>query len=398
MNLDMSKFYNLEGQSVVVEAALDDLRPVEEGWGYAVAKVLGTLAAADVAAFIGAIFSFGILAIPGAIIGGLKGWKFINLKASEQLVSLLNKDDIKKYIIEECDKKFKELKKKNKNLTLDVDDAMKNSEKLKEVAQDNRGPVDKFFTNFGKCTTKIGNYTIMATGDSDSFDGLHVVFFDTEADKLIRESIPVPTAKTVGESMEIAEEGWVDAFGQLASMFVGGVGVGLGAAKAADQVDSTGISSVILGHLGIIAGAVGGFKLYKILSSRYFKKVIENANFKKYLEEKAEEVFKAAKKEDKTVVSKFAYIEDELKKAQDNCDDRKMKDEFIDFNKYMHDAKIDVGNFSIVAIGDSNSIKRLALVLWSEKYNKIIFRDIPVPSKQEIKEICGKKAEEAPAE
>ena len=364
----MSKFYNLEGQSVVVEAALDDLRPVEEGWGYAVAKVLGTLAAADVAAFIGAIFSFGILAIPGAIIGGLKGWKFINLKASEQLVSLLNKDDIKKYIIEECDKKFKELKKKNKNLTLDVDAAMKNSEKLKEVSQDNRGPVDKFFTNFGKCTTKIGNYTIMATGDSDSFDGLHVVFFDTEADKLIRESIPVPTAKTVGESMEVAEEGWGTAILKAVGVYGSGVAcIALGTMLGA-------------GVPGLIAGMFAGFKAMKAIdmaANKDLKKLLERADIKSFIEKEADKAFKEAKKENKNLVLE---VEEALKNVQHM--DEAEEDARSWITKYFTKLArcfLTVGKYTVIATGDLDSVDTLYLLMFDKEANKVVKKQLPLP-------------------
>jgi len=195
------------------------------------------------------------------------------------------------------------------------------------------------------------------------------------------------------------EEGWGDYMLQMAAAIVGGVPAGL---KVAEKLEKFGLKkwgtiNNLISGLTTIGGAAAGVYLFKLASSRYFKGVINNANFKKYLEEKAQEVFKAAKKEDKSIVSNFADIEKEIQSAKDNCEDRQMGDEYLSFGKYLHEAKIDVGNFSIIAIGDSTSIKRLAVVLWSEENKKLIFKDLSIPSKEEIKEICGKTPDETTA-
>ena len=200
------------------------------------------------------------------------------------------------------------------------------------------------------------------------------------------------------DDLRPVEEGWGDYMLQMAAAIIGGIPAGL---KVSDKLEKIGLKkwgtiNNLISGLTTAGGALAGVFLFKLASSRYFKGVINNANFKKYLEEKANEVLKAAKKEDKTIVSKFDDIEKELKAAMDNCEDRQMGDEYLNFGKYLHEAKIDVGNFSIIAIGDSQSIKRLAVVLWSEEKQKLMFKDLPIPSKMEIKEICGQK-EEAPA-
>lgn len=190
----MSKFSKLDQQDVVVEAALAEMNPVEEGWGIALGALGASLLGANIGTVVGAIISFGILALPGAIFGAFKGYKFLKMKANQQLKSILHKEKMEKYIIEKCDEIFKKAQKENKNLTTDIEASMKKSEKIKELMDENRSPISKFFTYLADCSDTIGKYTIMATGDTDSFEFLWVLFYDTKDCKVVKHSIPVPSA------------------------------------------------------------------------------------------------------------------------------------------------------------------------------------------------------------
>jgi len=189
----MSKFSKLDGQDIVVESVLQEITPVEEGWKAAVGRIFGSWASFAVPA--GLLMMLTGSFIPGVIAGvfaGLAGTKAIAIAGSKELKALLKKPELQKYIKEKADIAFKELKKEHKQLTTDIDAALRKIENKKDMNADDRGPVSKFLTKFAKCTVKIANYTIMATGDGESFDGLFVIFYDEEAGKIIKHAIPVP--------------------------------------------------------------------------------------------------------------------------------------------------------------------------------------------------------------
>ena len=182
-----------ELKAMTAEAAKESMEVAEEGWKAALSKVFGSWCSFALPA--GILMLLTGSAIPGVIGGafaGIAGMKAINVAASKELSALLKKSELQNYIKEESAKAFKELRKEHKKLTADVSSALRKLENKKAMNADERGPVSKFLTKFAKCTVKIGEYTIVATGDGEEFDGLFVIFYDEEAEKIIKHALPVP--------------------------------------------------------------------------------------------------------------------------------------------------------------------------------------------------------------
>lgn len=390
----MSKFYNLEGQSVVVEAALDDLRPVEEGWGAALAKYLGlgavgvavtsivnkinvkvltdSAASGDFESVWKKMMAIGGVGVIASLFGQYKANKLINMEASKKLVELLNKDEIKKHIVAEAEKAFKEAKKEHKHLTVDVEKVIEDKANSKEASADDRGIIKRFLTYYAKCTTKVDKYTVFATGDFKSIDSLFVIFFDEEENKVVRKALPVPTVsneeKPAEESMEIAEEGWGTAILKAFGVYGSGMGcIALGAMFGATVP-------------GLIAGMFAGFKAMKAIdmaANKDLKKLLERADIKSFIEKEADKAFKEAKKENKNLVLE---VEEALKNVQHM--DEAEEDARSWITKYFTKLArcfLTVGKYTVIATGDLDSVDTLYLLMFDKAANKVVKKAIPLP-------------------
>lgn len=216
----MSKFSKLEGQDIVVESTLQDLRPVEEGWKLGVARILGALGIANVVTLpVGKALGLTdvetvantlgkeggaaslmkrLAAVDAAgFLAAFAGAKYIKLEASKELKKLFDNDKMKAYLKKECDAIFKELRKENSRITADIS-AYKNSKVFKKLANEDRSFIAKHLTQIAQCSIEVGGYTIVGTGDTDSFDQLFVVFFNPDDNKMIKKSIPVPSKEDLG--------------------------------------------------------------------------------------------------------------------------------------------------------------------------------------------------------
>ena len=213
----MSKFYNLEGQSAVVESTLKDMQPVKETWGVILGKIaagylgtkigvvggalagtvagaaimgLGAMATSFVTATIGGLV-IALSPFAGAIYGCLKGCDLVNLYVGSELKKALHQKAVTKYITEECDEIYNDIKKEYPKISLDVLNILKKKNQMYEL-RDDRGTIDKILSTVSKCSVTINKYTIIATGSSSSLESLYVLMYDEEGDKLIKRAIPVP--------------------------------------------------------------------------------------------------------------------------------------------------------------------------------------------------------------
>lgn len=198
----MSKFSKLEGQDVVVESALAEVSPVEEGWAFALKAmaarlggyIVGTMASSE---FIRRKLYLdederGYIARAFGNLSMIASDRLLKIAASKSLASVLMSEPMKKYIKEQCDAIYKETKKEVKNLSLKVKEALHLKADDKEMKKDERSIIKKYITDYISCQMTIEGYTIMATGDDKNVDSLYVVFYDPDYDKIIKKAIPAP--------------------------------------------------------------------------------------------------------------------------------------------------------------------------------------------------------------
>ena len=158
--------------------------PVEEGWGMALGLIAGLL-----------------LAPVGMVIPIVQ-----TELARSKCRKLLENPKLKKYIIGECDKIYKDAKRKWPKLTRDA------NPKWFE-GPENRSDDDKSFLghrSFGLKNRalhwfKIGGYTCVLIGDTAHIDGIQVLFRDMENEKLFNINVKSPTREDI-KKMGFREE------------------------------------------------------------------------------------------------------------------------------------------------------------------------------------------------
>jgi len=194
---------------------------------------------------------------------------------------------------------------------------------------------------------------------------------------------------------ETVQEGWGDALALLASGLLGGAAYGA-VGGLAGAIPGLFLGSPLVSMVGGIYGSVTGFgagaesgiRLIVAHKSKAFNKIIENQNFKKWLKQKCDEVYKQAKKEDKSLIINFSQMEKEIEKYQNEPNDSHegLRKERFDM---LFDAVFNIGEYSLLAVGDKHTVKRVLLLLYSADDVKLVTKEIPVPSKEEIEKICN---------
>ena len=159
-------------------------KPVEEGWGMALGLIAGILLAP---------IGMGIPIAQTEI-------------ARNKFRKLLENPKLKKYIIGECDKIYKDAKRKWPKITRDVKPGL-------FEGSENRSKDDKAFFGHRSISIrhrslsnfKIDSYTCVVIGDTEHIDGIQVLFRDLTNGKLFNINIPSPTREDI-KKMGFREE------------------------------------------------------------------------------------------------------------------------------------------------------------------------------------------------
>ena len=387
----MSKFYNLEGQSVVVEAALDDLRPVHEGWGEAIGNlvsmfvpaVAGTLAGKMAGEKIGGNGLIGgfLGGAGGYLLGflsGVTGLILFNAATAKKFVKIIEHPKVKEYLLQEADKIYKEVKKKDKSVVTKWDDKDKDLEKAAEKGELDVPGFMSSFKYMKDAEIEVGQYSILLMGDHEELKRIVLVLYSNNAYHLILKDIAVPSKEQVNEwlkeeapakeSMEIAEEGWGTAILKAVGVYGSGVAcIALGTILGA-------------GVPGLIAGMFAGFKAMKAIdmaANKDLKKLLERADIKSFIEKEADKTFKEAKKENKNLVLE---VEEALKNVQHM--DEAEEDARSWITKYFTKLArcfLTVGKYTVIATGDLDSVDTLYLLMFDKEANKVVKKQLPLP-------------------
>ena len=218
----MSKFSKLEGQDVVVESALAEVSPVEEGWGAALAQV-GTITGIFGSIVGGAFFGIKglLLGAAGTAVAAAANKKLQNISES-QVKKVLANPKMQKYITDECNKIYSKLAKYYKSSSGnsfifekkvsvntvevsgsdDITNINDNSEysksKVQRLKEYNKNERHYLFIE------QLGDYTIGLYADSDHVQGIDVFFLLTNKDKdneprVVHHNIPAPTNEELKE-------------------------------------------------------------------------------------------------------------------------------------------------------------------------------------------------------
>ncbi|MBP5698176.1 MAG: hypothetical protein J6W96_01445 [Alphaproteobacteria bacterium] len=394
----MSKFAQIEGHDIVVENTLMKLNYVEEGWGQFILTLaggFGALGAAAAAAGGLASIAFKYLPeVPATCVSLLIGlpamWfapdvahHIISTKTDKMFKKLLSTKEFTDYIKKECDAIFKEEKKKDRTLTKDhpnADDIYRN--RISEVKRaEKKIDMSNVMSYINEAQFEVDGYKLFAMGDAKSITEIKVLFFSTKDDKtgdLVVRSVPVPKKEDM-----VVSEGWIAAVGQFLSTIFPTAACAFAGLWLGDKAKNDTVGYVLSHVLGL-SGAVGGYMLFNRAATKKFDKMLAHPKIKEYLIGEAERIFKEAKKGDKSIVYEYEHMEDELEKQYKEGDfDIK---EFGESMKYFFNSEINVGKFKIIMLGDSSELKLIKLVLWSKEAHRIVLKDIPIPSKDQIKE------------
>ncbi len=388
----MSKFYNIEGQSVVVEAALEELRPVNEGWGEAIGNlvsifvpaVAGAIGGTKLGEKLGGNGLFGnFLSGFGAHILGFTsaaaGFILFNAATAKKFFKIIEHPKVKEYLLQEADNIFKEVKKKDKSVVTKWDNKDRELEKAAE-----KGDLD--VPGFMSCIKymksaeiEVGKYSILLMGDSSELKRIVLVLYSENAYHLILRDIPVPSKEQMNEwmkeegpakeSMEIATEGWGTAI------------------LKAFGVYGSGVACIALGAMfgktvpGLIAGIFASLKAMNAIdmaANKDLKKLIERQDIKSFIEKEADKAFKEAKKENKNL---DPNVEEALKSVQHM--DEAEEDDRSWITKYFTKLArcfLNVGKYTVIATGDIDSVDTLYLLMFDKEANKVVKKALPLPA------------------
>lgn len=424
MNLDMSKFYNLEGQSVVVEAALDDLRPVHEGWGDLIATVgsmifggvAGGFAGFKIGEALNSDFAGGILGrilgTAGAV-GGITGYLLLT---QGKLEKIAKHPEVQKYLTEQAKIIFKEEKKKDKSIVTDYayleKDLEDNDMDEKETALDRdmaQGFIDacKYFRRHD---IKIGDFHFILVGDTKEVKKIFLLLYSKDYKRLFAKSVPVPSSEEikamtskVQESAtdiegEAVTEGWGAALAKLLGFSAVGAPLSTIFTKLHlkiltnpdDDFTTMAKKSIAVGVCGLVLNIAADIAANKAIDLQASKKLLEALNkpeMVEHIKTEAAKAFKELKKEHKSLT---LDVENALKEKANTKEASKDERGFITrFLTYYAKCTAKIDKYTVFATGDFKSFDSLYVIFFDEEEGKIIRKALPIPSV---------KAEEAPKE
>lgn len=175
------KFTQYEPQ--IVAEAFQEIEVTTEGWGRALAIGLGLAAAPVTLGFSAVVSSLVVSAIDN----------IFDTKVAEAIKS----PAIKKYIIDSCDKVFKEENKKNHNITSKIPSGWI---RVYRNYQKDDINVPWYIGIINSSTARefsLGKYTVYFYGDSDGIKTAFVVLWDEAVNAPVVRKIAAPTNKEI---------------------------------------------------------------------------------------------------------------------------------------------------------------------------------------------------------
>lgn len=197
--------------------------------------------------------------------------------------------------------------------------------------------------------------------------------------------------------LNYVKEGWGEAIGAIASFAIGAGAGMIGGLKAGQKIGGDGIfgstlGGLLTGFLGFVGG-FAGYILFNAATAKKFMKIINHPKVHEYLQKEADTILKEAKKEDKTLLTDYEFKDDDLEKA---AEEGKLDVKGVMAAwRYMKSAEIKVGKYNVLLMGDREELKRIVLVLYSQKFNRLVLKDLPVPSREELKAMTADAAKES---
>lgn len=417
---------NIYSEDFKFKPALEEIKPTD-GWLVALAKIAGetikdvaktktgviggTLLAADAIASrsntISSVFTnvsnTVMAAAPDVIptIQNVAGALFEAANATRQERSKVIKLDpklkklffavpMKKYIKSECDKLFSAAKAKDGTVTKEVVGASTNA--AKSLVGKKEQEVRKKISKFREVTMTIDGYDLIVFGRKDGISRVAVVFFSQAKKTPILKTIKIPSTedlkkgKAVKEAAEDIEmilpvdEGWKNFLGKVSKYSFGAMA---GAAAGAGISLITGCPGIAAIPLCTTVGAMT--PELKALADKKLKGILEQPAVKKQILDSCKAAFDEAKKEDSSVVREFENgVKTTMNAIKDEGKLRSIKQKLTNFSK----VRMVIDGWSIIAFGDTKSIERVSLVLWSNEKKQAVVKALPVPnlSKEEVKE------------
>ena len=312
------------------------------------------------------------------------------IKLDPKLKKLFFTAPMKKYIKSECDKLFSAAKAKDGTVTKEVVGASTNA--AKSLVGKKEQEVRKKISKFREVTMTIDGYDLIVFGRKDGISRVAVVFFSQAKKTPILKTIKIPSTedlkkgKAVKEAAEDIEmilpvdEGWKNFLGKVSKYSFGAM-AGAAAGSVIHLVTGCpGIASIPLcTTIGAMAPEL------KAIADKKLKGILEQPAVKKQILDSCKAAFDEAKKEDSSIVREFENgVKTTMNAIKDEGKLRSIKQKLTNFSK----VRMVIDGWSIIAFGDTKSIERVSLVLWSNEKKQAVVKSLPVPnlSKEEVKE------------
>ena len=312
------------------------------------------------------------------------------IKLDPKLKKLFFAAPMKKYIKSECDKLFSAAKAKDGTVTKEVVGASTNA--AKSLVGKKEQEVRKKISKFREVTMTIDGYDLIVFGRKDGISRVAVVFFSQAKKTPILKTIKIPSTedlkkgKAVKEAAEDIEmilpvdEGWKNFLGKVSKYSFGAMA---GAAAGSVIHLVTGCPGIAAIPLCSTIGAMA--PELKAIADKKLKGILEQPAVKKQILDSCKAAFDEAKKEDSSIVREFENgVKTTMNAIKDESKLRSIKQKLTNFSK----VRMVIDGWSIIAFGDTKSIERVSLVLWSNEKKQAVVKSLPVPnlSKEEVKE------------
>lgn len=312
------------------------------------------------------------------------------IKLDPKLKKLFFAAPMKKYIKSECDKLFSAAKAKDGTVTKEVVGASTNA--AKSLVGKKEQEVRKKISKFREVTMTIDGYDLIVFGRKDGISRVAVVFFSQAKKTPILKTIKIPSTedlkkgKAVKEAAEDIEmilpvdEGWKNFIGKVSKYSFGAMAGAAAGAGISLVTKCPGIAAIPLcTTIGAMAPEL------KAIADKKLKGILEQPAVKKQILNSCKTAFDEAKKEDSSVVREFENgVKTTMNAIKDEGKLRSIKQKLTNFSK----VRMVIDGWSIIAFGDTKSIERVSLVLWSNEKKQAVVKALPVPnlSKEEVKE------------
>ena len=192
------------------------------------------------------------------------------------------------------------------------------------------------------------------------------------------------------QDIQPAEEGWVTSLSRAATIIASGVaGSGLGS-SIADKFNVSDSMRNVLSDVGTLLGFLGGRYIHDIFYTKNGKKIIENPKFREHVIKEADACFKAAKKQDSSVIYDMDTRKIKVALNQITIDGEPGGVTNALWQATFRDAfekRVKIGKYTIIVLGDEKKLNKIAVAFWSTKREKVILYGIKAPTVEEIDEM-----------